>query len=114
MRKMSKLEVLTLTDDKVDQVVKIQGTKYDRKRKISPDTIKKMNRMASQGKSVAEICKKFNLNYVSVRYNIDPIWRATYNATRSGKHTGTDRITMKDRVAYKRTLVAEGKLTAVA
>ena len=114
MKKLNKIEALTLTDDKLDIAVKIQGTPYDRKRKISPDTIKKMTKLSKAGKSVAEIANKLGVSYVGVRYNIDPIWRATYNANRDGKHTGKDKITTNNRVAYKRTLVAEGKLTAMA
>ena len=113
MKKLNKIEALTLTDDKLDEAVKIQGTPYDRKRKISADTIKKMTKLSKAGKSVAEIANKLGVNYLSVRYNIDPEWKATYNATRNGKHTGKDKITVKDRVAYKRNLVAQGKLTAM-
>lgn len=114
MKKLSKLEALTLTDDKLDDAVKIQGTPYDRKRKISTETIKKMNKLSKAGKTISEIANKLGVSYIGVRYNIDPVWRATYNKTRSGAHTGKDHITVKNRVAYKRTLVAEGKLTAIA
>ena len=113
MKKLTKIEALCLTDDKLDSVVKIQGTQYDRKRKISPETVKKMMKLSSSGKSISEIADKLGISYTGVRYNIDPQWRATYNATRDGKHTGKDHITVKDRVAYKRNLVAQGKLTAM-
>lgn len=114
MKKLSKIEALTLTDDKLDAAVRIQGTKYDRKRKISDTTIKQMNKLKTSGKSFSEISKKLGISTMMVQYHTDPIWKATYNATRSGKHTGTDHITVKNRVAYKRTLVADGKLTAMA
>lgn len=114
MKKMTRIDVLTLTDDKLDKVVKIQGTKWDRKCKISESTIKKMSKMAGTGSTAAEIARKLGINYQMVRYHTDPIWRASYNATRNGKHYGKDRISVKNRVAYKRSLVAAGKVTAAA
>lgn len=109
---MTKIELLTLTDDALDAKVKIQGTKYDRKRKLSESTLKKMKSLYKKGKSIAEIAKKLDLNYISVRYNVDPMFKKEFNAKRSGKHTGKDKITIKDRIAYKRGLVAAGKITA--
>lgn len=108
---MNKIELLTLTDEALDAKVKIQGTKYDRKRKLSDQLIRKMNSMSKRGKSVSEIAKKFGLNYLTVKYNVDPIFKEEYNARRDGKHTGKDKITVKNRISYKRALVAVGKLT---
>ena len=109
---MTKLELLTLTDDVLDKKVKIQGTKYDRKRKVSDATIKKATGLFSRGKTISEIAKKLGLNYTTVRYNVDPVFKAEFNAKRDGKHTGKDHISKLDRVAYKRSLVAAGKVTA--
>lgn len=114
MKKMTKIEALCLTDEKLDKVVKIQGTPYDRKRKLSDATIRKMNKMAKSGKSLSEIANKFGVAWATVRYNTDPDWRQYFNATRSGAHTGKDKISVKNRVAYKRSLVASGKVVATA
>ena len=113
MKKLSKLEALTLTDDKLDEVVKIQGTVYDRKRKVTPKMATQMSKMLQKGKKLEEVANMFNVSTHAVMYNIDPTYRAMH-LSRCGKHTGTDHITVKNRVAYKRTLVAEGKLTAMA
>ena len=104
------LQTLALTDDALDKVVKIQGTKYDRKRKVSEATLKKMLSM-SKNKSYQEIARKLDMSPITVRYNIDPVWRAQYNQKRDGKHTGKKNISILDRVAYKRSLVAAGKIT---
>lgn len=107
-----KIELLTMTDDALDATVKIQGTEYDRKRKVAPATLKKMASMYKKKSSISEIANKLGLNYLTVRYNVDPVFKAEFNAKRDGKHTGKDNITIKDRVAYKRSLVAAGKVTA--
>jgi hypothetical protein len=109
---MTKIELLKMTDDQLDATVKIQGTKYDRKRRISETTLKKIHKLAKKNYTYLQIAKELDLYPQSVRYHIDPIWKAYYNANRDGKHTGKDKITIKDRVAYKRSLVAAGKICA--
>ena len=109
---MTKVEILSMLDEDLDRKIKIQGTKYDRKRKVSDATIKKMQKLFNSGKTVAEIANKLGLHNHTVRYNVDPEWRAMYNATRNGAHTGKDKITVANRIAYKRQLVAAGKVTA--
>ena len=114
MKKMTAIEVLSLTDDKLDDVVKIQGTQYDRKRKVTPDMAKQMVKMLKKNKPLNEIAEKFNVSTRTIQYNTDPDFRVRCIRSTSGKHTGTDHITVKNRVAYKRSLVAQGKLTAMA
>ena len=114
-RKMTdkrKIELLSMTDDALDATVKIQGTPYDRKRKLSATQLKEMAKMSKKGKTVSQIANKLGLNYTAVRYNVDPVFKKEYNAKRDGRHTGKDHITIKDRVAYKRTLVAAGSVIA--
>lgn len=108
---MNKIDVLKMIDAEVDKVVKIQGTPYDRKRKVSPETLVRMQKMDRKGKSISEIAKSLGLSYFTVKYNVDSVWREMYNKTRNGAHTGKDHISKTDRVAYKRQLVAEGKVT---
>ena len=108
---MKKIELLKLTDEKLDNLVKIQGTQYDRKRKVSDKLITKMLKMARR-KDYKQIASKLGLTNRTVRYYTDPIFRSTYIKSLSGKHTGKDKITVTDRVAYKRSLVASGKVTA--
>lgn len=107
-----KVQILAMTDDLVDKKVKIQGTKYDRKRKISDATIRKMKSMIARNYTVSQVAAALGVAYQSVKYHTDPVWRATYNANRDGSHTGKDHISIRNRVAYKRTLIAEGKLPA--
>lgn len=107
---MNKKEILKLTDAQLDAKVKIQGTKYDRKRKISDWTITKMKRMSKKGKTPSEIAEKLGISIIGVKYNIDPEFKRLHNERRSGAHTGTTHITTADRIAYKRSLVSKGKI----
>lgn len=108
---MTKVEILTMMDGALDKAVKIQGTQYDRKRKVSNATIKKITKMFDNGKDVAEIARKMGLTARTVRYHADPVWRKEYIAKLSGKHTGKNKISVSNRIAYKRKLVAAGKVS---
>jgi hypothetical protein len=118
MKKMTRIEVLTLTDDKLDKVVKIAGTDWDRKRKITSSLAKRMESMISK-KSLSEVAEKFGVSEYTVRYNTDPafriseIWRCAEKTRRNGPK-GKITCTPKNRVAYKRSLVAAGKVTVAA
>lgn len=106
-----KLELLSLTDKELDNKVKIQGTIYDRKRKISDKLIKKMNKMVKT-KTCVEIAKELGVRSRDVRYHTDPIYRYCYLKNLSGKHTGKDKVTDLNRIAYKRQLILNNKIEA--
>lgn len=110
-RRKRRVEIQKLDDKQFDKAVKIQGTKYDRKRKLSDWEIKRLREYFRAGVPVNIIAKAFSLNATTVRYNVDDAWRIKYNASRNGKHTGKDTITFEDRVAYKRQLVSSKKIS---
>lgn len=111
---MTRSEILKMDDNKLDKVIKIQGTRFDRKRKVSNSTINRMRNMYAKGKSISEISAVVGVPYKTVKYNVDDEWRTTYNATRSGKHTGTTNITKEDRILYKRSIVDTRKMRVFA
>ena len=105
------IETLKLNDAALDKKVKIQGTPYDRKCKFSSKTLSEMLYLANvEQKSYIEIAKELGYNPTAVRYRIDPEFKQEYNSRRNGKHTGKDHISIANRVAYKRDLVASGKI----
>lgn len=101
---MTKRELMELSDAKLDITVKIQGTNYDRKRKVTKQIQQRMIQMVNAGKSLNYIAEHFSVTPQTVRYNTDPEWRARYNATRDGKHYGLA-SNVKERAAYKRELL---------
>lgn len=108
MTKYSRKEIMSLSNSAIDAKVKIQGTKFDRKRKLSDSTIETMNNMVNRGKKVSEIAEKYNIDTRTVKYWTDPEYRAYKLATASGKHTGKTNITPSMRADYKRALVKVG------
>lgn len=111
---MTRSEILKMKDSDLDKTIKIQGTRFDRKRKVSNATITRMRKMFEKGKSIAEIAAIVGLSQKTVRYNVDDEWRAQYNATRDGKHYGKTNITIQDRIAYKRYIVDTRKMRVFA
>lgn len=108
---MNRIDVLRMTDGELDKAVKIQGTDYDRKRKVTSKVLAKMRKLEAKGKDYAEIAKELGFSNKTVRYNLDEAYREYYKATYAGPHTGKNRITKNNRIAYKRDLVALGKIT---
>lgn len=103
-----KINVLKMVDDKLDKAVKIQGTDFDRKRKVTSEMRDQMKRMKKRGKTFREIAERFNVDHRTVRYSIDEQYRTYCKAYASGVHTGKTHLNKTNRVAYKRELVAEG------
>lgn len=111
---MTRSEILKMKDNELDKKIKIQGTRFDRKRKITNSTLNRMRNMFNKGKSISEIATILGLSYNTVKYNVDDEYRARYNATRSGKHTGNTNITREDRIKYKRLIVDTRKMRVFA
>ena len=101
---MKKKEVLSLSDYALDKVVKIQGTKFDRKRKLSDKTISKMKYLSACGYSASRIAKTLGTNYVVVKYHTDPEYRYRVNH-KGGSHSHGE-MDLQNRAEYKRGLVS--------
>lgn len=102
--------LLKATDDVIDEVVKIQGTKYDRKRRYTDKDKKKWESLYKKGKTFYQIAKMWGADPRTIRYAIDVVYRVTYNARRSGLHTGITTMDKPNRASYKRTLIAKRKI----
>ena len=106
---MTKREIMKLSDAKLDKVVKIQGTNWDRKRKVTKQMQYRMMQMLNAGKSVNSIAEHFDVTPNTVRYNTDPEYKEWWNAYRSGKHYGANTSNVAERSAYKRSLLKARK-----
>lgn len=102
------INTLKLNDEALDKAVKIQGTDYDRKRKVKKSDVKMMKKLYKKGYSYSAIASVFGVSYSTVKYNIDDNYRLLYNFFRDGTHTGKTHLSKSNRVSYKRELVANG------
>lgn len=99
-------EVLTTFDDmEIDSMVKIQGTNFDRKRKYKIEFFADMKSEFERGFDINDIAKRYNMNPITVRYNVDSQFRALYNARRAKGTHPIGSMDFENRVAYKRELI---------
>ena len=102
-----------MSDFELDKAIKIQGTEFDRKRKLTDESIKRMRLLYNQGYTIISLAEMFNTSYLTVKYNVDDDFKSLYNATRSGAHTGITKLDFTNRVMYKRDLVLNNKIKAL-
>lgn len=112
---MTRKDVLAMDYLTLDKTVKIQGTRFDRKRKVSNSDIVRMKKLRARGDTLQSIAEKVGCCKMTVKYHTNPEWRENYNKTRNGKHYG-NKVTysVSDRSAYKRDLVATRKIRSFA
>lgn len=102
-----------MTDMEVDKAVRIGGTQYDRRRRVNDDAINNMKLLHSYGVDMEDIAKVVGCHVRTVRYYLDPSYRAyrIEHAHYGKQKTNKDRRwrnTLADRAAYKRKLVSRG------
>lgn len=101
---MTKKEILNMSNNALDKVVKIQGTRFDRKRKVSAKTIEKINYLKACGVSNTSIAENLNISTKTVRYYTDDAYR-WMDCHKGGTH-GHGKITASNRAQYKRMLLS--------
>lgn len=104
-------EKVTREDIAFDKSVKIQGTEFDRKRVLTDKQITYAKKLLSKGYAITHVAKLLGTSYTVVRYATDEEYRNLCISRVSGNHTGTTHCTVKDRIDYKKQLVALGKVT---
>lgn len=116
---MKKRQILKLEDKELDKLIQIQGTQYDRKRKLSDKQIEKARILyAKYDASLWDLAVMFGVNVRTIRYNLQNSYRA-HRLEYAKAHPQTTRkqydhtAALSDRVAYKRKLVARGKVCCV-
>lgn len=102
-------KVAKMDDLQVDRTVRIQGTEFDRKRKLTDEQVEIMQQFYRDGWSIQSLAKTFHVAWTTARYNIDDAYREL-RKLQTGKHTGETHMDFANRVEYKRGLVSSKKL----
>lgn len=103
---MKRSDVLKMSDSAVNKAVKIQGTKFDRKRKYSDKVISTAKWLNACGMPVAKIAAKLNVSYATAKFWVDDEYRMA-KCHKGGSHDN-GYISNSERAEYKRKLVASG------
>ena len=109
--KKARKVVLNYDDETLDIKVKIQGTSFDRKRKLTDKQVKKLIKDISDGMSIEEVALKYRVSEWVVKYNSNPDFKKHQLDLRKGKSKAHDNyMDFEDRVNYKRLLIKEKKI----
>ena len=86
--------------------IKLQGTNFDRRRKLNLEDIPYITFLHNQGMSYAAIGRMYNVSGTTVKCYIYPEWREHQNFTRyKNNHIN---YVPKNTLDYKRQLVRNG------
>lgn len=111
---MTRKEILNLSDSAVNESVKIAGTDYDRRRKVTKEIAYRMKRMVESGnKTFAEIGEHYGVSPNTVRYNTDPEFRKSEIERRYNYAFTPSTKDLHEVANYKRSLIKQGKKLVV-
>ena len=116
---MKKRQVLKLDDKELDKLIKIQGTQYDRKRKLTDKQIESARELyAKYDATVWDLAVMFGVSVRTIRYNLQTSYREHVLAyakahPQTSKRQYDHTAALSERAKYKRKLVARGKVCCV-
>lgn len=95
-----------MTNNELDRIIKLEGTDYDRRRKLTNQQIAKIRRAKSNGASIADLASAYRVSYNTIKYHVDPEFKKEFNCKRlSYRFAPYDYVAQKEsRVAYKRAI----------
>ena len=100
-----------MTDFQIDKLIKLEGTDYDRRRKLTTNDVAAIKRAHKQGYSISSLAKKYHVSYPTIKYHVDSDFKK-YMIEERVKHgfyccdASKQRVS---RIAYKRAILA-GKI----
>ena len=112
---MIRKELINLSDSKINSIVKIAGTNYDRRRVVTKDMKRKMNQMYDAGKCISTIADHFSVSCDTVKRAVIPLYNETEKARKRAVrqkygYTTPYRNWYKSSIAnYKRSLLKNRK-----
>ncbi len=106
---MNVKEMIKMSNSAIDSMVKIQGTNYDRKRRVTKDMKNRMSQMYNAGKSYSAIANHFGVTPRTVRYNLDEEFKKRENKVRNiyARNWVPEKGMIAERAEYKRQLIQD-------
>lgn len=111
---MTKNEIVNSSDYIINKMVKIAGTNYDRRRKVTKSMKRRMIQMYESGKNISYIATYFNVSYDSVKRAVNPMFNETEKArkrqvAKDHNYYSYNSNSFKERANYKRELIKNRK-----
>lgn len=91
----------------IDRLIKIEGTNFDRRRKLSVQDVDRIRELHNNGVSISRLADIYNVSYLTIKYHVDDDFKERENQRRNYyKQTPVDqKVMFKNRIAYKRSLL---------
>ena len=101
-RKYKRLFALSNSD--FDHKIIIEGTEYDRRRKLTDKDIKNIKKLFKKNYTISEIAERYNVANSTIRYHIDEEFKNKRNKNRVfyGAYSIGD---VNERIRYKKYLI---------
>lgn len=109
MSKSKKQSYLEMSDSELNRSVLVQGTSYDRRRKLSNQFIYNLKRRFNNGTDVAVIARDAGISIRDVRYHVDENYKHAYNKLRKLYKQSDSSSNPGELANYKRELLKQGK-----
>lgn len=117
---MTKKEIINSADSTLNSMIKIAGTNYDRRRKVTNSMRRRMLQMYGAGKSISSIANHFSVSRDTVKRTVDESYNESEKIrkkelrNRMGYEPEYDPTRHKELANYKRKLLKENKKLIVS
>lgn len=100
-----------MSDTKVDHTVKLEGTNYDHRRRLTLEDVSAINTEYFHGASISSLANKYNVSYITIQYHVDPQLKKEHNKKRNMYRPSIqDSVAQRvSRIARKRAIL-EGRV----
>ena len=97
-----------MTDFQIDRIVKLEGTDFDRRRKLTSKDVDHIKREYKKGKSITQLAEMYNVHYNTIHYHVDKVFRENCKKVRKNFAPSVVDATAQriSRVAHKRAILA--------
>ena len=94
--------------------VKIAGTDFDRRRKLTTEKIQMVQDLYDKGYSISSIADVFNVSYSTIKYHVNKDFRSWFNKNRAkyGRYTDRSMDKVYETIEYKKEIL-EGKRVVI-
>lgn len=108
---MTRMERISQSDTAINANVKIAGTNWDRRRKLTNKQIGQIKKAAQRpGFDIKAVAKKYGVAPLTIRYHIDEQYKREINTRRADYPNYTSATyEPSELAAYKRELIMAGK-----
>ena len=91
----------------IDTLIRIAGTDYDRKRKLTNKDIEDIRCSYNKGRTIGELAREYGVAYNTIHYHVDDEYKEFHNQRRlTSTRSKYNRDAAKSRIAYKKSLLA--------